>query len=292
MCDGLLKRVEALIKNSLQSSGLAIAQITAVETIGGGTRLSTVLSKLQQVVGSQLLSQTLNREEAIARACAIQCAMLSPVFKVRDFSVSDILLFPVKVSVQPINVQDPMSIDNEVHDLFPLNTTIPSTKAITVYRKEPFKLSIDYTNIELLPPGTKTHIATSTISTIPVSKGDSPRIKVIVKLDVHGIVSIENAEFIDSFEEEVPVPTPAPTTTTTTPAPTTTNAPPTQTNNEQTNNQQDQPKEEESNKPKEEETNKTNEGQQQQQSTKPTESTTTPTKTEEKKKWNYPKRKK
>ena len=72
MCEPLLKRLEEVIKNTLNASGVSLAQLTAAETIGGGSRLSTVLNKLQQIVGSQILSQTLNREEAIARACAIQ----------------------------------------------------------------------------------------------------------------------------------------------------------------------------------------------------------------------------
>lgn len=60
-------------------ANLTSQQLHSVETIGGGTRLSTVLSRLQESIGVTL-SQTLNREEAITRACAIQVNSKSIVF--------------------------------------------------------------------------------------------------------------------------------------------------------------------------------------------------------------------
>jgi heat shock protein 4 len=107
--------------------------------------------------------------------------------------------------------------------LFPLGNPIPSTKAISVFRKDPFELSIDYANVDLLPPQTKTHLATVAVPAIPNAKDPEPKIKIRVKLDVNAIVSIEGAELIDTVEEEVPAssPTPAPATTTASPPPTT-----------------------------------------------------------------------
>lgn len=43
-------------------------------------------------------STTLNQDEAVARGCALQCAILSPTFKVREFSVSDIQPYPITLS--------------------------------------------------------------------------------------------------------------------------------------------------------------------------------------------------
>ena len=40
-------------------------------------------------------SRTLNASECVARGCALQGAMLSPQFKVRDFEVVDSFPFPV-----------------------------------------------------------------------------------------------------------------------------------------------------------------------------------------------------
>ena len=46
------------------------------------------------------LSTTLNLDEAVCRGCALQCAMLSPTFKVRDFAVQDIQPYPIKLKWQ------------------------------------------------------------------------------------------------------------------------------------------------------------------------------------------------
>lgn len=41
------------------------------------------------------LSTTLNSDEAVARGCALQCAMLSPTFRVREFVVNDVISYPI-----------------------------------------------------------------------------------------------------------------------------------------------------------------------------------------------------
>ena len=46
------------------------------------------------------LSTTLNLDEAVSRGCALQCAMLSPTFKVRDFNITDIQPYPIKLRWQ------------------------------------------------------------------------------------------------------------------------------------------------------------------------------------------------
>lgn len=101
-----------------------------------------------------------------------------------------------------------------VHDLFPLHNAIPSTKAISVFRKDPFKLSIDYARPDLLTPSTDVHIADFLVPTIPKSKEESPKIKIIVKLDVNGLVNVDGAEFVETVEEEAAATTPAPNTET------------------------------------------------------------------------------
>jgi len=44
------------------------------------------------------LSTTLNADESVARGCALQCAILSPMFKVKEFHVADIVEYPVVIS--------------------------------------------------------------------------------------------------------------------------------------------------------------------------------------------------
>lgn len=77
-----------------------------VEVIGGSTRTPAIKEILLGVFKREL-STTLNVDEAICRGCALQCAMLSPTFKVRDFSVADIQPYPIQLKWQaPMDGED------------------------------------------------------------------------------------------------------------------------------------------------------------------------------------------
>lgn len=84
---------------SISRIGLNLGDIYAVELIGGATRIPAI----KEIIGNTFkreLSTTLNLDEAVSRGCALQCAMLSPTFKVRDFSVADIQPYPIQLKWQ------------------------------------------------------------------------------------------------------------------------------------------------------------------------------------------------
>ncbi len=82
-----------------------MGDIDVVEIIGGSCRVPAVKDVILNVFKRDL-STTLNLDEAVSRGCALQCAMLSPTFKVRDFSVTDIQPYPIR-----LNWQAPMEGD-------------------------------------------------------------------------------------------------------------------------------------------------------------------------------------
>jgi heat shock protein 4 len=73
---------------ALADAGLEASQVANVEVVGGTTRVPMVLKQLTDLFGREP-SRTLNSKETVSRGCALQCAMLSPTFKVRDFQVLD-----------------------------------------------------------------------------------------------------------------------------------------------------------------------------------------------------------
>lgn len=91
-----LSRCGAVLRRCLETSGLSTSDITAVEIVGGGSRVPAIKQLIEQVYG-QSASTTLNQDEAVARGCALQCAMLSPTFKVREFSVTDLQPYPIRL---------------------------------------------------------------------------------------------------------------------------------------------------------------------------------------------------
>jgi len=86
LCSSLFERVAATLKRSLESSKLTPDQIYSVEIVGGSSRIPAIKALISKIFQKDP-STTLNADEAVARGCALQCAMLSPTFKVRDFTV-------------------------------------------------------------------------------------------------------------------------------------------------------------------------------------------------------------
>lgn len=67
-----------------------------MEIVGGSSRVPAIKTLIEKIFGKHP-STTLNQDEAVARGCALQCAMLSPAVRVREFSVTDLQNYPVKL---------------------------------------------------------------------------------------------------------------------------------------------------------------------------------------------------
>ncbi|KAH9949083.1 heat shock protein 70 [Amylocystis lapponica] len=197
---GVLERIPGPIQQALAESGLTLDQIDAVELVGGCTRIPAVRTKIQSVFPAQQLKTTLNQDEAAARGATFACAMLSPVFRVRDFSMTDITPYPIKVQWQQL--PDEKDEDTELV-VFPHGNTIPSTKVLTFYRKQPFDIEAQYADVSVLPGGINPWIAKFTAKTVgPDEKGDLTCVKLKTRLNVHGVMSFEQAYTEETEERE------------------------------------------------------------------------------------------
>lgn len=97
LCAPLFERVEQTLRRCLTESGLKQEDISEIELIGGSTRIPAVKSLIEQVFGKPP-STTLNQDECVARGAAIMAAMLSPSFKVREFSLADLQPYAINLS--------------------------------------------------------------------------------------------------------------------------------------------------------------------------------------------------
>ncbi|EIW63665.1 heat shock protein [Trametes versicolor FP-101664 SS1] len=192
----VLDRLEAPLKQALADSGLTLDQIDAVELVGGCTRIPAVRRKIEAVFEGKALSTTLNQDEAAARGATFACAMLSPVFRVRDFAIHDIAPYPVKVTWE----RQPEDEDTELV-VFPRGNGIPSTKVLTFYRKDAFDIEAVYAEPEGLPGGINPWIAKFTAKAVePQPNGDYSVVKVKTRLNLHGLLSFEGA-YTEEIEE-------------------------------------------------------------------------------------------
>ncbi|PBK73358.1 heat shock protein 70 [Armillaria solidipes] len=194
----VLDRIPAPLQRALEDSELTLDQIDAVELIGGSTRIPAVRARIQSVFPGKVLSTTLNQDEAVARGATFACAMLSPVFRVRDFRFTDIATYPIKTIWE--GSPDSPEEDTELL-VFPRGNALPSSKVLSFYKKEPFTVEAVYAEPSLLPGNINPWIAKFTTKEIPtVSSSDAP-VKLKTRLNANGLLSFE-AAFIDEIVEK------------------------------------------------------------------------------------------
>lgn len=196
LCAHLFQRVEKTLRRCLEDSKLRLEEIHAVEIVGGSSRIPAIKHLIEVVFGKQP-STTLNQDEAVARGCALQCAMLSPAVRVREFSVTDIQNYPVKL------VWDATMGEDGEMEVFSQNHAVPFSKMLTFFRKEPFSMKAFYVgNIPYLDP----YIGQFTVKDVkPSPDGESVKLKVKVRVNLHGILTISSASLVlkqDATEQD------------------------------------------------------------------------------------------
>lgn len=96
LCGGLFVKIEGAMKKCLKESKLALEDIHSVEIVGGSSRIPVIKSLIEQIFGKPA-STTLNQDEAVSRGAALQCAIMSPAVRVREFGVTDIQNYAIKI---------------------------------------------------------------------------------------------------------------------------------------------------------------------------------------------------
>ncbi|RPA94102.1 heat shock protein 70 [Choiromyces venosus 120613-1] len=195
----LLDRVTVPLEQALADAGLSTSDIDAIELVGGCTRVPSLKDKIAEFFGKPL-SFTLNQDEAVARGCAFACAILSPVFKVRDFSVHDIVSYPIEFTWEQSN-----DIPDEDTSLtvFNKNNAVPSTKILTFYRKDPFDLEAKYAEPNKLPGLMSPWIGRFSVKGVkPDSKNDFMICKLKARVNLHGVLNVESGYWVEEVEVE------------------------------------------------------------------------------------------
>uniref|UniRef100_A0A4W3J9T2 Uncharacterized protein n=1 Tax=Callorhinchus milii TaxID=7868 RepID=A0A4W3J9T2_CALMI len=206
LCASFLTRVEPPLKSIMEQAKLQFEDIYSIEILGGATRIPAVKERIGKFFGKDI-STTLNADEAVARGCALQCAILSPAFKVREFSITDVVPFPITLKWKSTSEEGLGECE-----VFNKNHAAPFSKVITFYKKEPFDLEAYYSSPQELPyPDSR--IGRFTIQNVtPQTDGENSKVKVKVRVNVHGIFSVSSASLIEKLKEggqgeEVPMET-------------------------------------------------------------------------------------
>ncbi|KAK9155736.1 hypothetical protein Sjap_003216 [Stephania japonica] len=191
LSSSLLEKIQIPCVKALSDAGLTAEKIHSVELVGSGSRVPAIARILVSVFKREP-SRTLNASECVARGCALQCAMLSPVFKVRDYEVQDSFPFSVGLSSE----EGPVCTSSN-NLLFPKGQLIPSSKILTLHRSSTFHLEAFYADQSDLAAGFPSKFSRFTIGPFKVSDANKAKVKVKVQLNLHGIVAVESASLLD-----------------------------------------------------------------------------------------------
>uniref|UniRef100_A0A8C4EJV5 Heat shock protein 4a n=1 Tax=Dicentrarchus labrax TaxID=13489 RepID=A0A8C4EJV5_DICLA len=198
MCAGLLAKVEGPLRSVMEQTKLKKEDIYAVEIVGGASRIPSLKERISKFFGKEL-STTLNADEAVARGCALQ------VQEFGLFSITDVV--PYSISLKWNSAAEEGVSDCEV---FPKNHAAPFSKVLTFFRKEPFTLEAYYSNSKELPYPNCSLGQFLIKNVVPQASGESAKVKVKVRVNVHGVFSVSNASLVEvlkTAEEEEPMET-------------------------------------------------------------------------------------
>ncbi|CAL9099766.1 unnamed protein product [Musa acuminata var. zebrina] len=200
----ILERVKQPLEKALSEAGLSLENIHSVEVVGSGSRVPAIIRILTEFFGKEP-RRTMNASECVARGCSLQCAILSPTFKVREFQVHESFPFPIALSWKgsASDSQNGGTENQQSTIVFPKGNPLPSVKALTFFRSSTFTVDAVYADTADVQVPAK--ISTYTIGPFQSSKGERVKLKVKVRLNLHGIISVESAVMLEEEEVEVPV---------------------------------------------------------------------------------------
>ncbi|KAK0643482.1 heat shock protein 70 family [Cercophora newfieldiana] len=200
MVEPVLARVGATLERALEEAKLKVEDIDVVEVVGGGSRVPAIKERIQDFFGKNL-SFTLNQDEAIARGCAFSCAILSPVFKVRDFAVQDVISYPIEFCWE----KDADIPDEDTSlTVFNKGNVLPSTKILTFYRKQAFHLEARYALPDQLPGKISPFIGRFSVKGVaPTGTPEDFMIcKLKARVNINGVLNVESGYYVEDQEVE------------------------------------------------------------------------------------------
>ncbi|KAF4698985.1 hypothetical protein FOZ62_027282, partial [Perkinsus olseni] len=219
LCTPMIGKMQSVMGRALKEANVTTDDLHSVEIIGGVSRVPFIQRTIVDTLHKDL-SRTLNADECVARGCALQAAMLSPLFKVRDFAVTDFTQQGVEVAwkaaaaaaatstgddgeQQHERADDDAAADGSASikrtEVFQPRSTLNMVKMLTFYRKDAFDLWAQYRNSK------DASLGRFTVQVNPHHSGHGgpKKIKVRAKLSLHGTFSIENATMIEEEEYQV-----------------------------------------------------------------------------------------
>ncbi|KAL9236619.1 hypothetical protein vseg_011264 [Gypsophila vaccaria] len=199
LSSNLLDRILDPCRKALIDAKVTADRLQSVELIGSGSRIPAIGKVLASFFGQEP-RRTLNASECVARGCALQCAMLSPNFRVKDYQVEDSL--PFSIGFRFPNDPPTDSLQNVI--LFRKGHSIPSEKILTLPRSSTFQMEAYYADEGELPSDVSSEISHFEIGPLP-SLSNNLSVKIKARLTLHGTVTLVSASLVGVDQDDADI---------------------------------------------------------------------------------------
>jgi heat shock protein 4 len=220
----LLDKLLAMIQKIIAQTGNPT--VHNVELMGGASRIPAIENLMRENFPKpegqedEVLARSLILQDLVARGCALVAAQCSPLFRLFEFNVTDIVVHPVafswlhlgqagqedKEDDEADDAED-VPMDDECGEpeektmtLFERGTANPSSKLVTFKRKTEFELNSAYVEPDTLATGASPFIGKFTVSGIPDKMS---KIKVKIRMDNSSTIIVEGADMVETEYIEV-----------------------------------------------------------------------------------------
>jgi heat shock 70kDa protein 4 len=198
----LLARLGNPIVRALEESKLSTTDVASVEIVGGSTRVGCVKRAILDVLKVPTLSTTMNADEAVARGAALQSAILSPRFKVLPYEIQESQPFPIKLTWEEDNATTEENGATNSVVMFDRGLNFPIVRRVTLKRSGNFEVLCSYDSTSTnfgFPTNVRTEICKLKIK---APTGELRKVRVNVKQDIHGIITLSSAQMVEEIEDD------------------------------------------------------------------------------------------
>merc|ERR1719410_1509092 len=213
MVSPLLKRITYPVGRALKEAKLQPSDLFSVEIVGGGSRVGCVKRALSTFLGLNYsatnygLSTTLNADESVARGAALQSAILSPRFRVAPYEIIEYQPYPILVSWEGDANTPAESGEGDAPNsviMFDRASNFPLVRRVTLKRQGEFQVTASYDQVAeeyglLFHSSVPSNIAAFKIK---APTGSDNKVRVNIKQDIHGIITLSSVQMVEEIEEE------------------------------------------------------------------------------------------
>lgn len=192
----------------LERFNVTLADIEAIEVIGGSTRVPGVKDAIMDALGGRKFDVHLDADEAVAMGAGLFAANMSTTFRMRKFGALDAMPHGMTYTITP---SDDFTSSEPTTLVEPFART-PLAHRVSLYNRTSdakIVVALDRADGSPLPPGTETDqvmiIDITNVKDAMAKHNDTVgKMNVYFDFDVHGILDVTRAEYVVEVIEYVP----------------------------------------------------------------------------------------